>query len=431
MPPQRQLQKNKAAASTPNKASKPDRFTALLTVIRRGLGSQWDLYAECIERILEAAAHKQDTTAWFEQMQRLVGGNDQVHVSHEGMLFLLRDMGIRPSEQQSQIEGARHGSKNLSLHLSPPQANFIGPVPSSTAEGNFSPALSISNVSLSAHPPHSRQGQTSISEQGQLPILDQGQSFVSEQGQLPISEHDQLPISGHGQPPISEQGPPPMSEQGQKSMSEQGQTSNSRPGQTFSSRQGQAFSSRQGQTFSSRQGQTNLPVLAQWPVPRTTTPNTNSQQYVQSQVLKLRTKGLPFDVSARSILPELTYPRDLQAFFEPSEEIVLDPDRWVPRVSRFKPGASKNVRFFEDPTMKEKVGRMFGYSAKWRASIPNGPDDKPIRETDRLPYDPEDDDLAAWAANLEGDTEGEDEQMKASDHTTQWPLWKKRYDLEL
>jgi hypothetical protein len=399
MPPQRQLQKNKAAASTPTQASKPDRFNALLTVIRRGLGSQWDLYAECIERILEAAAHKQDTTAWFEQMQRLVGGNDQVQFSHEGVLFLLRDMGIRPSEQQSQIEGARHGSKNLSLPLSPPQANFIGPVPSSTAEGNFSPALSISNVSLSTQPPHSRQGQTSISEQGQLPILDQGQSFVSEQGQLPISE----------------QGQPPMSEQGQ----------------TSKSRQVQTFSSRQGQTFSSRQGQTNLPVLAQWPVPRTTTPNTNSQQNVHNQVLKLRTKGLPFDFSARSILPELTYPRDLQAFFDPSDEIVLDPDRWVPRFSRFKPGASKTVRFFEDPTMKEKVGHMFGYSAKWKASIPNGPDDKPIRETDRLPYDPEDDDLAAWAAKLEGSTEGEEDQMKASDHITQWPLWKKRYDLEL
>ena len=78
MPPQRQFQNNKAAASTSSQASKPDRFTPFLADIRLGLGSHWILYEECIEGILEAAAQRQDTTAWFEQLQRLVSGNDQV-----------------------------------------------------------------------------------------------------------------------------------------------------------------------------------------------------------------------------------------------------------------------------------------------------------------------------------------------------------------
>lgn len=218
-----------------------------------------------------------------------------------------------------------------------------------------------------------------------------------------------------------------MSEQGQSPISEDGHLSISEQGQTPISEQSQTSSSRQGQTFSSRQGQTNVPVLAQWPVTHAPTLNTRLQQ---KQVLKLRTKGLPFDFSALSILPDLTYPRDLQGFFYPSDDIVLDPDRWVPRVYPFKPHSSKTV-LFEDPTMRVKVGQMFGYSAGWRAGIPNGPDDQYFREINHLPYDPEEDDLAAWAAKLEGSTEGEEDQMKASDHFTQWPLWKKRYEMEL
>ena len=399
MPPQHQIQ-NKAAASAPTQANKPDRFTALLTFIQRGLGSQWTFYEECIEGILEAAAQNKDTTAWFEQMQRLVGGNHQVRFGHERVLFLLRDMGVRPSEQQSQIGGEGHGSKYLSLPLSPPQAYLIGSAPSSTAERNSS---HVSFNSMSGQPPNSRRGQSTISEQGQLSISEQGQPSISRQGQLPMSVQGQSFMSEQGQSPISEDGHLPISEQGQ------------------------TFSSRQGQTFSSRQGQTNVPVLAQWPVTHAPTPNIRLQQ---KQVLKLRTKGLPFDFSARSILPELTYSRDHQGFFYPSDDIVLDPDRWVPRVYPLKPHSSKTV-LFEDPTMRVKVGRMFGYSAGWRAGIPNGPDDQYFREINHLPYDPEEDDLAAWAAKLEGSTEGEEDQMKASDHITQWPLWKKRYEMEL
>lgn len=407
MSPQHQIQ-NEAAASAPTQANKPDRFTALLIDVQRGLGRQWTFYEECIEGILEAAAQDKDTTAWFEQMQRLVDGNNQVRFGHEGVLFLLRDMGVRPSKQQSQIGGEGHGSKYLSLPLSPPQANFIGSAPPSTAERNSS---HVSFNSMSGQPPNSRRGQSTISEQGQLPISVQGQLTMSVQGQLPMTVQGQSSMSEQSQSTISEDGHLPIPEQGQTSISEQSQASNSR----------------QGQTFSSRQGQTNLPVLAQWPVTYAPTLNTRLQQ---KQVLKLRTKGLPFDFSALSILPELTYPRDLQGFFYPSDDIVLDPDRWVPRVYPFKPHTGKTV-LFEDPTMKVKVDQMFGYSAGCEAGIPNGPDDQYFREINHLPYDPEEDDLAAWAAKLEGSTEGGEDQMKASDHITQWPLWKKRYEMEL
>ena len=366
MPPQRQFQNNKAAASTSSQASKPDRFTPFLADIRLGLGSHWILYEECIEGILEAAAQRQDTTAWFEQLQRLVSGNDQVQYSHEGVLFLLSDMGVRPSKQKRQVEGERHGRKHLSLPLSPPQANFIESALSSTADKDFSHALSASNISFN-------------------PMS--GQSFNSRRGQSFVPE------------------------QGQSSISKQDQTSNSR----------------QGQTFSSRQDQTNLPVLAQWPAP---TSSARMQQESRNKVLKLRTKGLPFDFSARGILPELTYPRDLEAFFNPPDDIMLDPDRWVPRVYPFVTRSNKNV-FFEDPMMKVKVAHMFGYSVRWREGIPDGPDERYIREINRLPYEPEEDDLASWAAKLEGSTEGKDEQMKPGDHITQWPLWKKHYGMDL
>jgi hypothetical protein len=358
MPPPRQRQKNKAAASTPAKVSKPDRFTALLTCVRHSLGNQWTLYEECIEGILEAAAKNQDTTAWFEQLQRLVGGNDKVQFSHEGVIYLLRDMGIRPSVQQSQVEGVRHGRKYLSLPLSPPQANFIGSALPSTAEKYFSHARSTSNMSV------------------------------------------------QGQPSNSTQGPPSSFIQGQTSTSEHGQMSNS------------------------RQGQTDMPVLAQWPVTQAPIRNFVLQQKVEKQLLKLRTQRVPFDFSARSILPELTYPRDLQTFFYPPDEIVLDSYRRVSRFCASKPRSRKTI-FFEDPTMAEKIYHMFGYTARWRHGTPDGSDDKYIREIDRLPYDPEGDDLEAWAVKLEDSTEGEDDQMEASDHITQWPPWKKRYDLEL
>ncbi|KAL1600207.1 hypothetical protein SLS59_005831 [Nothophoma quercina] len=95
----------KARISSTSKAQQSDRFTLLLADIRSGLGDLWTFYEECIDGVLDAAANQQDTTAWLEQMQQLVEGNYKIAFSHEGVLFLLRDMGIWPSQQQTWGEG--------------------------------------------------------------------------------------------------------------------------------------------------------------------------------------------------------------------------------------------------------------------------------------------------------------------------------------
>ncbi|KAF3031899.1 hypothetical protein E8E11_002382 [Didymella keratinophila] len=99
------------------KSQRPDRFTPLLAEIRSCLGDYWTFYEECIDGVLDAATKQQDTIAWFEQMQQLVEGIDKVRISHEGILFLLRDMDIHAPERQSRGEGevAAHG-----MYHSPP-----------------------------------------------------------------------------------------------------------------------------------------------------------------------------------------------------------------------------------------------------------------------------------------------------------------------
>ncbi|KAF1358391.1 hypothetical protein EJ07DRAFT_156988 [Lizonia empirigonia] len=89
------------------KPKEPCRFTPLLADIQRELGESWTFYKECIDEVLSAAANQQDTTAWVEQMQQLVHGNSTVTFSHEGILFLLRDMGIQLPRQQSWSEGEK------------------------------------------------------------------------------------------------------------------------------------------------------------------------------------------------------------------------------------------------------------------------------------------------------------------------------------
>jgi hypothetical protein len=111
------------------KPQRPDCFTPLLAEIRSGLGDCWSFYEECIDGVLDAAAKQQDMTAWFEQMQQLVEGVNEVQISHEGILFLLRDMGVRAPERRSRGEGedTAHGmyhSPPLSLAKKPSELDF-------------------------------------------------------------------------------------------------------------------------------------------------------------------------------------------------------------------------------------------------------------------------------------------------------------------
>ncbi|KAJ4351041.1 hypothetical protein N0V95_004213 [Ascochyta clinopodiicola] len=98
---------------------KPDPFTPLVVDIQDKLGDSWTFYEECMNGILDAAASQQDTMAWLEQMQQLVAGNEAVTFSHEGVLFLLRGMGIQLPKQRKWSEGEQHHFGNRSENASP------------------------------------------------------------------------------------------------------------------------------------------------------------------------------------------------------------------------------------------------------------------------------------------------------------------------
>lgn len=143
---QRQRQK-KTTVGASMRTRKPDRFTPLLVEIRSGLGDYWTFYEECIDGVLDAAARQQDATAWLEQMQQLVEGVDKVQFSHEGILFLLRDMGIRAPIRQSWGEGE---GATLGMYLSPPLSPREEPsktIPSSIDNMPFLPVRPPSTMS--------------------------------------------------------------------------------------------------------------------------------------------------------------------------------------------------------------------------------------------------------------------------------------------
>ncbi|KAF2127205.1 hypothetical protein P153DRAFT_61422 [Dothidotthia symphoricarpi CBS 119687] len=82
------------------KSKKPSNLGPLLQDIRTKLGSNWTFYQECLDSIVGAAAREQDTIAWLEQMQQVVEGREDLVCSHEGVLFLLSEMGIALPRQQ-------------------------------------------------------------------------------------------------------------------------------------------------------------------------------------------------------------------------------------------------------------------------------------------------------------------------------------------
>lgn len=130
---------------TSTNSQKLNRFAPLLVEIRGALGDCWTFYEECIDGILDAAAKQQGTAAWFEQMQQLVEGIEEVQLSHEGVLFLLRDMGIHAPRQQSWGEGEK-------------TAIGMYPSPSISPPEDSSGLATLANDdmhSIPAHPPFS------------------------------------------------------------------------------------------------------------------------------------------------------------------------------------------------------------------------------------------------------------------------------------
>ncbi|KAF3011279.1 hypothetical protein E8E13_011687 [Curvularia kusanoi] len=176
-----------AKASMSGRSQKLDRFTPLLTDIRQGLGVHWEFYEECIIEILEAATQHRDTTAWFEQVQRLIGGIDEVKFSHEGVLFHLHDMGIRMSEQQSWAGG--YTCKDPSLTLSP---TFEQIHSSSIYEDtSWAPSATIMSANHTSRPP---QPALPVHAAPQVPPSPNNREGRSEQQQPHLLPHRTSPF---------------------------------------------------------------------------------------------------------------------------------------------------------------------------------------------------------------------------------------------
>lgn len=142
--------RGRAISSFKSRLLKPDRFYPLIAEMQSELGDSWIFYEECIGGIIEATADQQGTTAWVEQMQQLVDGNRKVTLSHEGILFLLRDMNIQLAEQQNWGEGEGYG-KCPSPPLSLPKMS-TEPLPSYI--DNDAPPSAQYHGAMTSQPPH-------------------------------------------------------------------------------------------------------------------------------------------------------------------------------------------------------------------------------------------------------------------------------------
>lgn len=59
--------------------------------LRAKLGPDWEFYEECLLEVLHATARGADSSAWLDQIQALLRGRVELEMSHQGVLFLLRD----------------------------------------------------------------------------------------------------------------------------------------------------------------------------------------------------------------------------------------------------------------------------------------------------------------------------------------------------
>lgn len=74
------------------------RFLPLITVIHADLGPDWGFYQEFLEKVIDAAGRGEDTEAWYEQIETLVGEQSGLLFAHEGVCFLLRGLEAKARE---------------------------------------------------------------------------------------------------------------------------------------------------------------------------------------------------------------------------------------------------------------------------------------------------------------------------------------------
>lgn len=96
----------------------------VLSSIRASLGPDWTFYKECLEGIVGAAARQDDTAAWFEQMETLVKGKQEIAFDHAGILFFLRQVDIKlpvsqilSLKQHTQIDSTVKNRPHLRVRL--------------------------------------------------------------------------------------------------------------------------------------------------------------------------------------------------------------------------------------------------------------------------------------------------------------------------
>jgi hypothetical protein len=67
-------------------------FDPLLQDIRNVLGENYVFYQECVVSITYASKRREDASAWFEQLEQVVLGVEEVALSHAGVMFLLWEL---------------------------------------------------------------------------------------------------------------------------------------------------------------------------------------------------------------------------------------------------------------------------------------------------------------------------------------------------
>ncbi|KAF3032287.1 hypothetical protein E8E12_001150 [Didymella heteroderae] len=186
----------------------------------------------------------------------------------------------------------------------------------------------------------------------------------------------------------------------------------------------------------------STPAIAAWPPPRAPDlrihhgqnqrqsqqreqQSQQSQQQTNQQPVIPRGKVVPFDSSA-TVFPGLTFPENLRDYYYPRDEITMTKNYEPPLLNPLRK-ASHDPVFFSSPTLKANIAELFGYTVhcndcvrRHRHSIWQAPL--------ALPYDPEDDDLAAWKKHSEG--VADDEYHEAIGGRESLPLWNGCFDLD-
>ncbi|KAF2625246.1 hypothetical protein BU25DRAFT_412696 [Macroventuria anomochaeta] len=104
-------------------------------------------------------------------------------------------------------------------------------------------------------------------------------------------------------------------------------------------------------------------------------------------------------------------------------------DNYVPPPPNPLRKSSSNPVFFADPALREGVAELFGYTVQSRDKNRNGSGNT-WQMRQKLPYDPNDDDLMAWRKRLEDGADNGGDEVKANGHVSDtWPLWNSRFDL--